>query len=262
MSVTTNVTGRKAVISAAASGIGRATTIELVQGGAHVIAADIDEAALDDLAAHLKDSADGRLECIRCDIADPADVSRLAAFASDRFGAPDLLFNHAGISAAGRFEDIPMDAWERVLRINVLGTVQMMQAFMPAMVERGSGHIVNTASAVALFLDSPLHAAYAASKSAIVAMSRCAALQVKDSGVRVSVFCPDYTQTGFFRFATLHGLTLDEFRAKATPGQPQRPEDVARSLLAQLDDSGFIISMAPQTGERMHALVDEMLDPT
>lgn len=254
-----NAVQRVAVVTAGAGGMGREIALQLLDQGFKVVAADINRGALDELSKAAGD-ASAQLTCQQCDISAAGDVAALAELVRSRFGRIDLLFNHAGVSAAGGFDAVPIDAWERLIQVNLMGTVKMMQAFLPMMMEQVSGHIVNTASTLALFLDSPYHAPYLATKSAVIAMSRSANLQYSKSGIRVSVFCPDFTDTGFVNFSTLHGLSLEEFRANAAPPFRQNAGDAVRSLLGRLDEGRFIISMAPGTPERMHAAVDRMLE--
>lgn len=256
----TDARRRVAVVSAGAGGMGREISLQLAGRGIDVVAADCDMVALGELASAAHDLP-GMLLCQQCDIARAGDVAALAELVRSRYGQVDLLFNHAGVSAAGGFDAIPFSAWERLVSVNLLGTVRMMQAFVPMMIERGVGHIVNTASTLALFLDSPWHAPYLATKAAVIAMSRSAELQYAEQGLRISVFCPDLTDTGFHRFSSLHGLTLDEFRAKVAPSARQDAAIAVRALLDQLDAAPFLISMAPSTPERMHSAVDDMLTP-
>lgn len=250
--------GKTAVVTAGASGMGREICVQLLAAGANVIAADIDIDALSDLSFSTR-GLPGKFLSQKCDISAAIDVSNLAELAEDRFGSVDFLFNHAGISAAGQFEVIPVDIWQRLIDVNLLGTVRMMDAFLPGMIDRGSGHIINTASTLALFLDSPWHAPYLATKAAVVALSRSSHLQFAGSGIKVSVFCPDYTATNFYRSSTLHGITLDEFRQKVAPSVAQEAPQVIGQLLSQLDGGAFLISMASDTVERMHATVDALV---
>src|SRR5215213_3642382 len=124
--------GATAVVTGGASGIGRSTALELARRGADVVLADIH---------------DGRL-ClpVPCDVTSDADVATLADAAFAEFGTVDLLMNNAGIAVLGPSYRVPMDDWQRILDVNVLGLVRGVGAFVPAMVERGSGYVVNTAS--------------------------------------------------------------------------------------------------------------------
>ena len=190
-----NMEGQVAVITGAASGIGRAVAQRLAADGAKVVLADIDEARLLDVQAQLVSDGAG-VEASHCDVASESDVAALANLAVDRFGAVHVLFNNAGISGFGDAWIEPMDLWHRVIETNLYGVVHGIRAFLPIMTEQGKGHIVNTASMAGLE-PMPGVAPYNAAKHAVVAISEGLYLELETTGspVRVSVLCPGPVQT-------------------------------------------------------------------
>src|SRR5437867_3323592 len=129
-------------------------------------------------------------------VSQPCDVARTADFVAardrmlDEFGAVDVVVNNVGVMAAGRPEVIPVDEWERVLDVNVLGVVRSNEVFLPLLVEQRRGHLVNTASATGILNYSYDRGPYAASKAAVVMLSEGLFLYLRPYGVGVSCLCP------------------------------------------------------------------------
>ena len=123
-----------------------------------------------------------------CDVTDPASVDALARFSAERFGEVTLLVNNAGIGHAAPLERLTLDDWNRVMAVNATGTFLCTKAFLPAMVKRGWGRVVNVAS-VAGLSGGRYIAAYAASKHAVVGFTRCG-MEVAAAGVTVNAVCP------------------------------------------------------------------------
>jgi NAD(P)-dependent dehydrogenase (short-subunit alcohol dehydrogenase family) len=188
------IEGTTAVVTGGASGIGRGTALELARRGADVVLADIHDERLADTAAEI--TALGR-RCLaaRCDVTRDADVAALAEAAFAEFGTVDLVMNNAGISVLGPSYRVPPDEWQRVLDVNVLGLVRGTNAFVPPMVERGHGYVVNTASIAGIWAYSWDCAPYITSKFAAYGYSEALARSLKPLGVGVSVLCPGLVHT-------------------------------------------------------------------
>lgn len=186
--------GSAALIFGGGRNIGRAIVEEFARRGARVVAADVDFDAARE-TAELVRKAGGEAWAVRCDVGSDESVLNAASEAERRTGALDIVVNNAGILSGGNPEDIPIAEWQRVMDINFFGMVRSIEVFMPRMIARGSGYIVNTASFAGLypFASSRIH--YAASKAAVVSMSENLALYLMPKGVRVSCLCPGPVMT-------------------------------------------------------------------
>ncbi|MDP1572359.1 MAG: SDR family NAD(P)-dependent oxidoreductase, partial [Vicinamibacterales bacterium] len=131
---------------------------------------------------------------LTCDVADEASVEALAAAVRERAGAVDILVNNAGIALAAPLHKTSLADWQRVLGVNATGAFLCTRAWIPGMVDRGWGRIVNVASVAGLSADRYI-AAYAASKHALIGLTRAAAAEVASKGVTVNAVCPTYLET-------------------------------------------------------------------
>lgn len=178
-------TGRLVLVTGAGSGIGLETALAFARAGARLVITDVNEAAL--AAARAAVTALGA-ECLarRCDVSDEQDMGALAEHVNERAGVPDILVNNAGIGYFGLFLDTPTVAWRRTFEVNVMGVVNGIRAFLPAMRAAGGERwVVNVASAAG-FAPAPSMSAYAASKHAVVGLSEVLAMELEGSGARMS----------------------------------------------------------------------------
>ncbi len=197
--------GRLALVTGAGSGIGRATALALSEHGARLLLVDRDGDAAAETAGSLRDS-----HVFACDVADPAEMERLANRVLGEHGVPDVVVNNAGIAVSGAFLDTGFDDWRRVLGVNVMGVVHGCSLFARAMIERGEGgHIVNTASAAAFTPVKELPA-YAASKAAVLMLSECLRSELVPHGIGVTAVCPGIVATNITRVAKYVGVGEDE----------------------------------------------------
>ncbi|NPV09023.1 MAG: SDR family oxidoreductase [Anaerolineae bacterium] len=202
--------GKVAVITGAGRGIGRALAAELNRLGATVVRADISTDADDESRA---DSV-----FVLADVSDPQEVDELRRQTLERFGPPDVLVNGAMISPVGSVVETDPDTWDRVLAVNLRGAFLTCRAFLPDMLERGSGTIVNMVSTDAM----PFLSAYIASKQGLVGFSQSLAAEVGERGIRVIAFAPGLVDTPGLRdvardLAPRLGMSCDEFMAMAIP---------------------------------------------
>ncbi|OIN81908.1 SDR family oxidoreductase [Mycobacterium malmoense] len=178
-----------AVITGAASGIGRAIACALADRGARVVAVDIDNEGIRALAGELSDRGAAALPH-RADVSDPAAFDGIRSAALQRFGRVDIVVNNVGVLTNGLPEDIPVSEWQRLLDINLMSVVRSNAAFLPLLLDQGSGHLVNTASFAGLFTYSYDRLPYAATKAAIVQISEGLAIYLRPKNIGVTLLCP------------------------------------------------------------------------
>jgi NAD(P)-dependent dehydrogenase (short-subunit alcohol dehydrogenase family) len=188
--------GATAIVTGAASGIGRGLAIELAKRGSEVVLADLQGEKAERLAEEIK-AAGGRASAAELDVSSFPDVEKLVREAADRTGRLDYMFNNAGIGIIGDASKYTIDDWNRIIRINLNGVVNGVQAAYQAMIKQGFGHIVNTSSLGGL-VPQPGNVAYSATKHAIVGLSTSLRSEAAMLGVRVSVICPGFVRTDIF----------------------------------------------------------------
>lgn len=184
-----------AVITGAASGIGREIAKRCAEEGMKLVLSDVDIGGLDETAA-MSDGAESI--CVECDVTDPRSVDAMASAAYARFGAVHLLFNNAGVIVSGPLWSSTLEDWKWVMDVNLMGVVHGIRSFVPRMRAAGEqAHIVNTASLAGL-TTVPGLGAYCASKHAVVAFTECLHhdLRAENSPIGVSVLCPAFVPTG------------------------------------------------------------------
>jgi NAD(P)-dependent dehydrogenase (short-subunit alcohol dehydrogenase family) len=185
--------GKVAIVTGAASGIGRAVSERLAAYGAKVIATDIDNDKLNATVAHIRE-AGGHIDGTLLDVTDAAAVAEVIRETDSQHGQLDYLFNNAGIGVAGAMHDLTLDEWYRLFDVNVRGVIHGVHAAYPLMIEQGHGHIVNTASISGL-LPTPGMGAYSATKHAVVGLSRALRVEGAPQGVKVTAVCPGLVET-------------------------------------------------------------------
>jgi NAD(P)-dependent dehydrogenase (short-subunit alcohol dehydrogenase family) len=194
MAPETRFDGKVAVVTGAASGIGRALSTALAQRGATVVLADIDEAGVKAAADELAAATPAAVSGVALDVADAGAVAELIGRVADDHGHLDLLFNNAGVGVWGDVAELTLAHWNRAIDVNLKGVVHGVVAAYPLMIRQGRGHIVNTASLAGL-VPGPLLTPYAMSKHAVVGLSTGLRVEAAAHGVRVSVVCPGIIET-------------------------------------------------------------------
>ncbi len=197
-----------ALVTGGARGMGRLLARRaLERGSRRVVLWDVDETALVEAAGELG-GAGGHVETRAIDLTDAGQIEAGAREVLETCGAVDVLFNNAGVVVGMPFEAHSADDIERSIRVNVLAAMHTARAFLPAMIERRRGHVVNTASAAGL-TPNPNMSVYAASKWAMLGWSESLRLELESAheGVRVTTVCPSYVDTGMFQGARAPLLT-------------------------------------------------------
>ena len=247
------IQGTTAVVTGGASGIGRGTALELARRGADVVLADIHDERLADTAAEI--TALGR-RCLAGALRRDQRRRRRRARPTPRSpsSAPSTsLMNNAGISVLGPSYRVPTDDWQRVLDVNVLGLVRGANAFVPAMVERGHGYVVNTASIAGIWAYSWDCAPYITSKFAAYGYSEALARSLRPLGVGVSVLCPGLVHTNLgenVRIAGVpdeHARLVDPLPAPTWPPTRSTPRPWVRWCATRSTPSASPSSPTPTT---------------
>jgi NAD(P)-dependent dehydrogenase (short-subunit alcohol dehydrogenase family) len=224
--------GKTALVTGAASGIGRATAYALAREGASVLVADIDAAGAEIVATAIEQDG-GRARAIGCDVTRPDEVDAMVQAALDAFGGRlDCAVNNAGITErGGLLHEIALDAWERQLAVNLTGVFLCLRAELPVMRAQRSGAIVNMASGAGL-IGTPGLAHYGAAKHGILGLTKTAALENAALGVRVNALCPGSTDTPMLRAFMDRSDAAREMILNSIPaGRLGTPEEVAEAAL-------------------------------
>lgn len=227
---------KSAVVTGAARGIGRAIALELARHGTDVLLCDLDGPAAEAAAARIADETGMKVIGDAADVTRKSDAERTIARAVSAFGKLDILVNNAGIHRARPFVDYDESDWDLVFAVNAKGTFLFSQAAARVMIPRRSGRIINIASASAKKPD-PEMCAYNASKSAVVGLTRCMALELGPHGITVNAICPGATDTEMLRdvFAALPGLEAT-LRARTPLGHIAQPRDQANVVVFLASD--------------------------
>jgi NAD(P)-dependent dehydrogenase (short-subunit alcohol dehydrogenase family) len=186
--------GRRAVVTGAGRGIGRAIASHLADAGAAVVLAARTESEVQQAAEQIR-SEGGRADAVVCDITDDASVARLAAVSEDRLGGPvDTLVNNAGVYRPRPFDAYTLDDWRWILDVNVVALVRVTQAFLPGLLTLQRSRVINISS-IAGKKGTFGQSAYNASKHAQIGITRCLAMETGSTGLRVNAVCPGFTKT-------------------------------------------------------------------
>jgi NAD(P)-dependent dehydrogenase (short-subunit alcohol dehydrogenase family) len=203
-----DLNGKTAVVTGAASGIGLALTERFVGEGAKVVMADVEELALAREATRLQ-RAGADVLAVLTDVTDPAQVENLRDQALSQYGAVHVVCNNAGVAPAGPMLTTTAADWRWIVDVNVLGVAHGVITFGPLLVEQGEGHIVNTASEAGL-VTTPTLGMYCATKHAVVGLSESLYHELMPQGIGVSCLCPNLVKTGIFHSERNrpHGIDL------------------------------------------------------
>jgi NAD(P)-dependent dehydrogenase (short-subunit alcohol dehydrogenase family) len=239
--------GAVAVLTGAGSGIGRATALSLAARGAGVAASDVDAARAEETAA-LVTAAGGEAIGLRVDVAQQADLEQLRDRTLERFGRIDVVANNVGVLAMGAPESLPLEAWQRVIDLNLLSIARSNVVFLPGLLDQGRGHVVNTASASGLLAYGFDRLPYVASKHAVVGVTEALALYLGPKGIGVTCVCPSGVITNIVEQITVYG----EATTPRAPSHPLVDADVVGELVASAVTAGtFLVVTAPEVHDEL-----------
>jgi NAD(P)-dependent dehydrogenase (short-subunit alcohol dehydrogenase family) len=266
--------GKVAVVTGAASGIGRAMAELFAREGMNVVLADVEETPLGEARDAIAKTG-ARTLAVRTDVSRPEQVDDLARRTFETFGSAHVVCNNAGVGAGGPAWQVSIAEWEWILGVNLWGVINGLRAFVPRMVEQGEGHVVNTASLAGL-ISAPGMAAYCATKHAVVAISECLHhdLALATGGkVKVSVLCPAWVKTRISDSArnrppsivqaktertSQEQLAQERSRAAVAAGIP--PEVVADKVLRAILEERFWIITHSKTKKDIEARMRSILE--
>jgi len=225
-----DLSGRSALVTGGASGIGRAIAMDFAERGARVLVADLDER----LGAHLASSIGGFFR--KADVSKREDCRALVDAAAQELGGVDILVNNAGLQHVAPIEEFPEDRWEYLIRVMLFGAFYLTRYAIPHMYEKGWGRVINISSVHGL-VASPYKSAYVAAKHGLNGLTKTIALEAAEKGVTVNAICPSYVRTPLVDKqiadqARVHGISEDAvvrdiMLAPAARKQLLEPDEVA-----------------------------------
>lgn len=226
--------GKTALVTGAASGMGKETALLLGSEGCTLLLADINAEGLHDSSRRLKEMGAESRE-YNVDLTKADQVERMTASIIKEFGSPDILVNAAGVTMMGDMVDVPIDEWRRVMDINFWGTLHTIHYLLPSMIAAGKGSILNVVSGAglfALFSTGP----YTASKYAVMGLSETIAGEVREHNVRVTAYCPGDTATPIFDRMNIFTWDPVKLRKVIQKGLKRTPPEVqARRILKAIE---------------------------
>ncbi|GAC1564156.1 MAG: SDR family oxidoreductase [Herpetosiphon sp.] len=239
------LSNRVAIVTGGTGGLGHAAAVALARQGARIVVADLPSSqpatTIDAIVAV------GGEACFEpVDVVDGASVSRLIQATVERWGRLDIAVNNAGVDGVrAKTAEYPEDVWRHVLEVNLTGVWQCMRYEIPAMLEHGAGVIVNVAS-IAGLLAVPGYAAYAASKHAVIGLTRTAAVEYIRRGIRINALCPGYTQTPMVERLFADRPQLGSRLTDAIPlGRIGTPQEIADAVVYLCSDrTAFMVGHA------------------
>jgi NAD(P)-dependent dehydrogenase (short-subunit alcohol dehydrogenase family) len=230
-----NLSNQVALVTGAGQGIGKASALALAAAGAHVVVADIAAPRAEETAEAIMSQQQPAL-AVQADVGDLRDIDRMVRQTLDAFGQIDILLNNAGVTRRADIMDLTEEDWDRIHRVNAKGVFFCLQRVAREMIPRRSGRIINVASIAGKGYEGTSNAAYAASKGAVISLTKTAAQQLGRYDINVNSVCPGVTRTALSDAnlqirAQQEGVSLEEMERRRAERIPLRrandPEDIA-----------------------------------
>jgi NAD(P)-dependent dehydrogenase (short-subunit alcohol dehydrogenase family) len=246
--VTVDLHGKVALVTGAASGIGRATALGFARAGADLVVCDLNDAGLEETSRAIR--AVGRTALDRrVDVSSREDMRAFAAEVHRQYPAVDVLMNNAGVGLGGGFLDTTLEDWDWILSINLWGVVHGCHFFLPPMVARRRGHVVNVSSAAGYLATAQL-AAYSTTKFAVFGLSEALRDELRPHGIGVTTVCPGIINTPITTSARMRGaVATPQARAVLVEAYRRRnygPERVAANILKAVARNRPVAPISPE----------------
>src|SRR3954468_1029497 len=262
--------GKVAVVTGAASGLGRAMALALADEGMHVALGDVADTSEVVAAVEAKGVS---VLSMKLDVSKAAEVEAFAALAQRDLGSPFLVCNNAGVSPLGAAWETSAGDWQWILGVNLWGVIHGIRSFVPRLMKRNEGHVVNTAS-VAGIINPPGSGAYNVTKHAVVALSETLHhdLRERGSAVGVSVLCPAYVPTGIAEsernrpagieptVKSKETLAREQLLKKAVASGRLTADDVAKAIVQAVKADRFYILTHPRIKGAIRARMEDILE--
>jgi NAD(P)-dependent dehydrogenase (short-subunit alcohol dehydrogenase family) len=236
--------GKAALVTGGGSGIGRATALAFGREGAKVVVSDVNADGGEETVSTIKE-AGGESTFVHADVSRAADVEAMIQRVLQVYGRLDCAYNNAGIEGEStvRLHEYPEEHWDRLMSINLKGVWLCLKYEIPVMLEQGGGAIVNTASGAGL-VGGRLLSAYTASKHGVVGLTKAAALEYAQDGVRVNAVCPGLIDTGMMERLT---VSMDKYDTAVSPsdtpvGRLGKPQEVAEAVVWLCSDAASFVT--------------------
>ena len=192
---------------------------------------------------------------VRCDVTSLDDLERVRDLTLQRFGRVDVVMNNVGVVVSGPVEEIPIEAWERIIDVNLLGVVRSNAVFLPGLIAQGSGHIVNTSSTSGLLPYASEMIPYTATKYGVVGLSETLWVYLQPRGVGVSCFCPAGVKTRIHQQFTMFG----DGPPPEGPDFPFVPVEQCGELVADAIEGGtFLVLTVPEVADHVRRLGEDV----
>ncbi|QHT62311.1 SDR family oxidoreductase [Paenibacillus lycopersici] len=236
------------LITGSGSGIGKATALLFASEGAKLVINDLSEQHGSDTVKEIE-AAGGEAIFIRADVTNPADVSAMVDEIIAKYGAIDVLFNNAGISGVGVLHEIEPEAWDRVMNVNIRGVFLPSKYVIPHMIDRRKGSIINMSSCIAE-IGLARRASYAATKGAVLALTKSMQVDYAQYNIRVNALLPGTIMTPFVENYLKTSYSNREeaiagLQKRQLSGELGLPEDVAKAALFLASDESSFVMGAP-----------------